>query len=564
MGQSSSSSSNPPRSIPSKAEYKQFRAPKEDRSALIEPELKKLGSYAQKRHDDVASGRPALSMGGIAQCELMDSARASLIAMARDWTSSYTRDSLPEQKGPIILSGHQPELFHPGVWFKNFALSEIAKSVDGIGIHLLIDSDLCRDVTVRIPTMRDKEPHVESIPFDAIKLSMPFEERQFTEEPLRASFMERLNQASALEHEPLLNGIWPNVCQAAQQGRTIGEALSQGRHQIELAHNHETLELPFSKVCDTDPFRYFLIEILSRIEAFQSAYNEALARYRAAHKLRSEAQPLPNLTVIPNADDSNWSETPFWIWSKSHPTRRALWCQRRGKQLLLTNLPNEPDVDQQGVAKIELALPADEPALAIQQLQAARDEGIKIRSRALTTTLYCRHLLADLFLHGIGGAKYDQVTDDLSQQFFGIAPPPYATLTATIRLFDEMPKEPTPAARRELEQKLRSYRYHPERWLNKQQSLTPEQHEAIALKQRWIETKKTAENASERHQAIEQANQVLFKTLAADRNQAEQELAALKQELRMAPYYTSREYSFVLFAEDKLVSDLQTLARSNK
>ena len=27
---------------------------------------------------------------------------------------------------PVILVGHQPELVHPGVWFKNFLLSELA------------------------------------------------------------------------------------------------------------------------------------------------------------------------------------------------------------------------------------------------------------------------------------------------------------------------------------------------------------------------------------------------------------------------------------------------------
>ena len=66
------------------------------------------------------------------------------------------------------------------------------------------------------------------------------------------------------------------------------------------------------------------------------------------------------------------------------------------------------------------------------QPTAAR--GIKIRTRALATTLFARLVLSDLFLHGIGGAKYDQVTDDIARRFFGFSLPEFATASATLRL----------------------------------------------------------------------------------------------------------------------------------
>ena len=28
--------------------------------------------------------------------------------------------------GLLFLAGHQPQMFHPGVWYKNFALGELA------------------------------------------------------------------------------------------------------------------------------------------------------------------------------------------------------------------------------------------------------------------------------------------------------------------------------------------------------------------------------------------------------------------------------------------------------
>lgn len=556
MGTNYPSSSDPP-----EAQYKQFRAPKQNNTALIEPSHQELLALAKSRCEEVSESEATLSMAGVSQNELIQTARDSLLQMAQAWTQSYAKlpPSLATHAGPIIVSGHQPELFHPGVWFKNFALGNLAKSVGGIGIHLLIDSDLCRDVSIRVPTIRHNEPHVEAIAFDQTQPAMPFEERQVMDHERLRSFTDRFKQTFKAKHEPLLYKVWPNVCKAVEQGRTLGEALSQGRHQLELAHGNETLELPFSKVCDTKPFQCFVVEILSRAEEFQTAYNDSLARYRQAHKLRSMAQPLPDLATVLSDKQESWIETPFWIWSVKNPTRKALWCQRRDNQLLLTDQP-----DGSEPSRLELVLDIDQPELAMQQLQACRAEGIKIRSRALATTLYCRHLLADLFLHGIGGAKYDQVTDDLSKQFFGIAPPPHATLTATVRLFAEEPNEPQPSDVIAIQAKLRSYRYHPERWLDDGRALTEEQQKAVADKQQWIRTAKRVANASERHQAIEQANQLLYDSLLPERIEAEQELASRAKSLRVAPYFTSREYSFVLFPEAQLVNRLQSLARSTK
>ena len=45
-----------------------------------------------------------------------------------------------------------------------------------------------------------------------------------------------------------------------------------------------------------------------------------------------------------------------------------------------------------------------------------------IRPRALTFTMFTRLFLADVFIHGIGGALYDQITDDIIQELFQAAP----------------------------------------------------------------------------------------------------------------------------------------------
>ena len=57
-----------------------------------------------------------------------------------------------------------------------------------------------------------------------------------------------------------------------------------------------------------------------------------------------------------------------------------------------------------------------------------------IRPRALTLTLWARLLVCDFFVHGIGGAKYDRITDGIFRRYYRCEPPPYGCVTATLRL----------------------------------------------------------------------------------------------------------------------------------
>ena len=48
--------------------------------------------------------------------------------------------------------------------------------------------------------------------------------------------------------------------------------------------------------------------------------------------------------------------------------------------------------------------------------------------------MYARLFLCDLFIHGIGGGKYDEVTDNIIRRYYGVEPPAYLVLSATLHL----------------------------------------------------------------------------------------------------------------------------------
>jgi len=61
-------------------------------------------------------------------------------------------------------------------------------------------------------------------------------------------------------------------------------------------------------------------------------------------------------------------------------------------------------------------------------------EGAQLAPKALALTMYARLFLADLFVHGVGGGRYDRVTDGVISRFFGIEAPPFAVASMTVYL----------------------------------------------------------------------------------------------------------------------------------
>lgn len=465
--------------------YQQFRAPREQGQSLVDPDWDQLLPLVDANRRQAAE--LPYDFGGMPLVELRVAARFSLLFAA---TGRMVNDALER---PLIMSGHQPELFHPGVWFKNFVLDRLARETGGRSVNLVIDSDLCRAPSINVPTGDAAAPRVDAVPFDAARTPLPFEQRRVLDRAVLASFPGRAAAALAgLIDQPLVADLWPRVVAAVDEGQPLGAAIAAARHALEFDWGLANSEAPISAVCDASPFRWFALDILLRLDDFHHAHNQALSEYRTAHKIRTPAQPIPDLHRR-----DGWLEAPFWVWSDEQPERRPLFAKRQGARLVLTDLTG-------GEWPIDEATNFQAGAGRLAELRL--EHGVKIRSRALVTTMFARLLLADVFIHGIGGAKYDQVADRAAELYFGFAPPPHATATATLQL--PIPHAPRISRDRprEIAAELRSLKYHPERLLE------PPPAEAaphIESKRRWVQTEKTPANAAERHRAIESANAAL-------------------------------------------------------
>jgi hypothetical protein len=414
----------------------------------------------------------------------------------------------------------------------------LAQQLDAVPVHLLIDSDLCRGASIRVPTGSIEQPHVETVPYDDPSAELPYEERAIQDHIGLSSFADRVAALiRPLVPDPLVTTLWPLTLDRNPGETNLGLRLAQGRHALEETWHNDTLELPQSVVCQLPEFAWFMAHVLAHLPRFWTTYNDALAGYRRVHHMRNRAHPVPDLD-----ESDNWLEAPFWIWSADDPVRRPLYAQQSGEELVISDRQSRT---------FRLALSSDrDAAAAVEQLLELSSRGIKIRTRALTTTLFARILLSDLFLHGIGGAKYDQVTDQIVRDFFGFAPPEFAAVSATLRL--PIAGQHVSVVRdRSCAEQLRELRYHPERFVGQVAPTVPDKasaiDEIISAKRRWILAPKTRENARERHTAIAAANEALQPFVSQRRREITSRCHELQQQRRASSILRSREYSFCLF-----------------
>lgn len=517
--------------------YPGYRAPQGNREILCLPSATQLPTLVEQNRSRPELGK--VQWFGQSLAEIATHAREELVRAAWDHSRRYANvPPPPPADAPLVVTGHQAELFHPGVWLKNFYAARVARECQGTAINLIIDSDLCRSTAIRVPSGSGNNLHIEMVPFDQALFEMPFEERHIADKSVWASFQRRVSRMLHPQIvDPIIETWWPTVVSAGEQIDNLGLALSQARHQCELNWGSGTLELPQSRICQSTAFRLFSLHLFSHAAAFRDAYNHALYDYRTAHKLANHAHPMPNLV-----EKDGWIEAPFWLWSADDPRRRGVFVQQTARGTSLSNL---------GDKQITLAHRADD---AVEQLADWESRGIKLRTRALATTLFARLVLADLFIHGIGGAKYDQVTDHISELFFGFSLPPYATISGTLRL-PFAPIESQSAGERELRQELRDLKFHPERHLEKM-NVPPGQNgeleRTITSKRQWVDTQKTPANAAVRHQAIKHANEALQPFLAARREALIQAISKARIDASNTQLRNSREYAYCLFPEPLL------------
>ena len=371
--------------------FQAYRAPRGDRECLIDPSLSESASLI--RQNVTTSGQYPAELSS-----LRDPARRQLISDARRYTRAY-RDDIPDQSTDptIVMAGHQPTLFHPGVWFKNFALDYVGRSTNSLAINLVVDSDVAGPSSIRVPHHRDDDGRLgfANIAYDRRGGGVPHEQALIEDRQLFDSFDQRVTESVAgITQQPLISLLWNHARDAINRCGFAGCALAQARHRLEADLGCRTLEIPQSVVCRGESFAKFVMHLLRELPRFHDCYNRSAEFYRRVHGIRSIAHPVPNLRR-----DDDWYEAPLWVYGNESPKRRGLWVRvsadgrvaeisdrdRRHRKIDNWNSENAYE-SLMGLMSPEFKNPQSGPdhhdvrAVGSERSVSARDRGRKVRS----------------------------------------------------------------------------------------------------------------------------------------------------------------------------------------
>ena len=526
---------------------RRLRVPRTNRSRLTEPSLDAALADAAQNHQLLETDQ--VSLQGRTLKVLRRWSREACLKAAQEYTQTFLAEPLPDTVAdprPIFLAGHQPALYHTGVWVKNFAIDQLAKQSGGVGLNLIVDNDTLGSTSLRVPTGTRGNPGVERIPFAASRAVQPWEDAHVIDTATFDSCADRVaEQMAGWGIEPLLSRIWPDAVAHRQISSRLCDCLTAARHRQERRWGLANLELPISRLCETEPFLWFASHLLAQLPRFRECHNRVLEEYRTLNRVRSRHHPVPRL-----AESDGWQEAPFWVWRAGDARRHGVLARQVGREVLLSD-------GAQTFARLPLS-PEMDACCAVEALRELPAQGLRFRTRALTTTLFSRLCLGDLFVHGIGGAKYDEMTDQIIRDFYGLEPPAFLTMSATLHLPLAEPFDVTQGDARQLRQLLRDLEFNADR-----HGLGPEADVLVAEKRVLIDRQQAARTEGlsrrernlkrpsnrERYDRLKKLRVCLAEHAAAQRRSAMDELAEVERQLRANTVLQDREYSFALFPE---------------
>ena len=343
---------------------------------------------------------------------LREQARAETVAEAERFSATFgIGPARPWDGGPIAMTGHQPELYHPGVWVKDFLVDRLAAETGALGLDVVVDTDAGEPVRLRVP-QPGAHPGVREIGL-ADGGDGAYVQTAVPPQPQLAAFREA--GAGALERvpAPALGRHFGSFCdcldRATVRSEDLGTLMTIARRCYESPAGTAYLEVQAASQCRLPSYRAFAGALLADAARFRTVMNAALAEYRSRTGTRSAVQPFPDL-----AGDGARNEAPFWLLRDGR--RQPVSVDAAGTLL----------ADGEAVCALGGSAESAARALAVHDLLLA--------PRAITLTLFQRVFVADLFVHGTGGGRYDEVTDAVIRDYFGIEPPPFAVASMTLLL----------------------------------------------------------------------------------------------------------------------------------
>ena len=132
------------------AERPHYQVPTEDGAVLLDPALDESPDLV--RRNVAALAGTGIELAGRPLSELRSASRGSAVSAACRYLDELGLPPVATTPdAPLVVTGHQPTFYHPGIWFKNFLTQWLARKTGGTALNLVVDNDEARDLGLSVP-----------------------------------------------------------------------------------------------------------------------------------------------------------------------------------------------------------------------------------------------------------------------------------------------------------------------------------------------------------------------------------------------------------------------------
>lgn len=398
----------------------------------------------------------------------------------------------------IISNGHQPEIHHPGILFKDIITSLIAKKLNQVAIHIIVDTDAF-EFQIPFPQKRKDFLVLEQIHFKSNEIFSSYKLNEENKNQILDSMKTLRNELDLFIPEIYIKTSYEYIdliIKEIEKENSITEISFLIREKFFKENEISILQINISELLNLNSFKSLVYLIKNNFKEFREAYNSSLLDYRKEHKIKNHAQPIPDL-----GED----ELPFWILNPSSNERVPL---KFNDQI----------------------------------------EDKKILPKAITLTMFLRLFLSDFFIHGKGGGRYEEVSEKIYERFFKIKASPYSVASITYNLNPTEKFSFVNLDEKILEQNLRDIEYSPEKFLPVENEFS-KQKKLIQN-----EFKNPESNKKELHKKIEELNSEMRILLKEKKLELEKTKSILPEILKTKEVFQTRNLPFYLYDLNEMLN----------
>ncbi len=404
---------------------------------------------------------------------------------------------LSTNTSPLIATGHQAQLWHPGILAKDIAMDLAAGQLGAAKLHVIVDQDTHDVWRLDVPTIQGDQLQVNTLSLAPHRLDVPTGYQPPVDVRMLVDQLTKLHDESL---EPLRSALedMPDCASLAEQVAVVLTRLKR-------PYAGDVPIMLVSDLAGLPAYESIVTRMLHDAHACAAAYNQAVAQH-----------PQAGMSLLVMTRE--FVELPIWAVRVGQPRRRVL---------------------------VDLA--DHEPMFVFDDGEPIDRSVDTLLPRALLFTAVMRSSLCDLFIHGTGGLVYDRITEQWWQQWAGEALAPMAGVTADVYLDFDVPVSDS-AARQRAVWKRHHLPHNLDRVLGLDDELTKQKQTLLAHMH-------DDRDRSRRRKAFKQIHQINEELAHSHPEAIEAATAELKRTeigLANARVARRRDWCFALYPPEKL------------